>query len=432
MRVLFVSGELIGADLCLRLKAEGCHVRLFIKDKSRQDCLSGMVEKTDDWHKDLRWVGKNGLIVFDDVGFGREQDELRTRGYNVVGGSYGGDKIEKDREFAQVIFSTYGITALRTYNFDNIKKAIKFIEKNKGAWVIKQNGHLSAFNYVGVMKDGSDAISVLESYKKMFNGSTSLSLQRKVDGVEIGIGRYFNGKDWVGPIEMNIEHKRLFHGGIGPMTGEMGTVMWYDNNEKNKLFQETLAKLKPYLQKVNFKGDIDINCIVDKNRIYPLEATSRFGCPSTQLQAEIHKSPWKDFLMALAKGNKYKLKYKKGYGVVISVSIPPFPYKGVSQKYYSKGVAIFFKKKLTGEEMNRLHFEEVSRQGINGKSRYCIAGSNGYILYVTGFGKTAKNAKKKANKLVEKIIIPKMFYRTDIGDRFVKNDKKLLKKWGWI
>ena len=74
MRVLFVSGELIAVDLCLRLKQEGCKVKLFIEDKSRYDCLDGMVEKTDDWEKELKWVGKNGLIVFDDVGYGEIQD----------------------------------------------------------------------------------------------------------------------------------------------------------------------------------------------------------------------------------------------------------------------------------------------------------------------------------------------------------------------
>ena len=287
-------------------------------------------------------------------------------------------------------------------------------------------------NYVGQCNDGSDAISVLKSYQRLNGNLDTISLQKRVDGVETGVGRYFNGKDWVGPIELNVEHKHLCNGSVGPMTGEMGTVMWYTENEKNKIFQETLAKIKPFLEKIDFRGDIDINCIVDKNHIYPLEATARFGCPAVQLQAEIHKSPWKDFLLAIAKGEKYELRYKKGFGVIVSIVIPPFPYKSVSVDYYDKGVKIFFKEKLTKKESDSLHFEEVCLKKMPNGEDLCVAGSNGYIMYVSGFGKNVKIARREAYKLIKKINIPKMFYRNDIGDRFKKKDMNTLKKWGWI
>jgi phosphoribosylamine--glycine ligase len=258
-------------------------------------------------------------------------------------------------------------------------------------------------------------------------------LQEKIDGVEIGIARYFNGNDWVGPVEFNIEHKSLFPNDIGPKTGEMGTVMWYENDEDVKLFKKTLAKLNPYLRRINFKGDIDINFIINKKGVFPLEFTARFGSPSTQLQTELHLSPWKEFLLAVARGKKYQLKYKKSFGVVVSVSIPPFPYKAIHHdyyEYYSKGAEILFRKKLSKEEMNQIHFEEVSFNPKTGN--YYISGSNGFILYVTGSGKTVEDARKSAYTLIGKLVIPKMFYRTDIGEKFIREDQKKLKEWGWI
>ncbi len=425
MKVLFVSGELIGADLCSRLKQEECDVRLYIEDESRRDCLDGMVEKTADWKKELNWVGKDGLIVFDDVGYGRMQDELRKEGYLVVGGSNDGDKLEKNRGYAQKVFASCGINSLETIDFCGIPSAIKHIRRNKGAWVIKQNGHSSAFTYVGQCEDGSDVIGVLESYRRhvMNKDISVISLQKKVEGLEIGVARYFNGQDWTGPIEINIEHKHLFNNGIGPMTGEMGTLMWFDDNEDNKLFKQTLSKLKPYLQESGFKGNIDINCIVNRNRIYPIEATARFGCPSTQLHAGMFLSPWKDLLLALARGDKHEVQYRKDYGIVVSVSIPPFPYKSISSEYYLKEVDILFKERLTEGELNRLHFEEVSLKRSNGKNNYCIAGSNGFILYVTGSGQTVQEAREAAYSLIDKIVIPKMFYRNDIGMGFIERER---------
>lgn len=430
MRVLFISGEMIAGSLALRLKQEGCEVKLFIEDESRKDCFENMIQKTDDWQKELKWVGKNGLIVFDDVGYGKIQDKLRQEGFLVVGGSEGGDRLEKDRAFGQKILAKYDIKSLKTSNFETIKEAIGFIKKDKNAWVLKQNNHTSSLTYIGIMADGSDVLEVLESYDNYLTDIRSLSLQQKVYGVEIAAARYFNGHDFVGPIEMNIEHKHLCNNDLGPLTGEMGTLTWY--TEESKLFDKTLAKIKPYLKKVNFRGDIDINCILYQDNIYPLEVTARFGCPSTQLQMEIHKSPWKDFLMAIAKGKNYKLKYKKGFGIVVSIAIPPFPYKSVSKEFYLKGTGIFFDKSITKKDWKRIHFEEVSLEKINGKQKYCIAGSNGFILYVTGFGKSVPEAQKDAYSLIDKIIVPKMMYRTDIGKKFLERDKIFLKNWGWI
>ncbi|MDD4989807.1 MAG: hypothetical protein PHW31_00655 [Candidatus Pacebacteria bacterium] len=433
MKVLFVSGELIAGDLAYRLKQEGCEVKLFIEDESRKDCFDGMVEKTDDWKKELEWVGKDGLIIFDDVGYGKIQDELRRDGYNVFGGCEEGDRLEKDREFGQEILKLHGVCIETSKNFSDINDALQYLVKHKAKWVVKQNSHQSSLAYVGSMKDGSDVASVLKSYNK-YNENDSIrviTLQKKIDGIEVATGRYFNGKDWIGPICINFEHKPLFYKDIGPLTGEMGTLAWYEEDENNRIFKETLAKIKPYLEKINFKGYADINCIATKNRIVPLEATMRFGCPTNHLQSEIQTSFWKDLLLAIAQGENYKLKFKKGYSVVVSIAIPPFPYKAISADYYLKDVDILFKKKLSKKEWDRIHFEEVSLKEEK-KKQYYISGSNGYILYITGFGRTPEKARKQVYSLVNKIVIPKMFYRTDIGAKFLETDKKLLKKWGWL
>ena len=432
MRVLFISGELIAGDLAYRLKLEGCDVKLYIEDKSRKDCFENMVVKTNDWRKELDWVGKDGLIVFDDVGYGETQDLLRRDGYNVFGGCELGDKIERDRVFGQMILKKCGMRAIETVDFNDIKSAIEYLKKHREAWVVKQNAHISALSHVGIMQDGSDVLSLLETYDKQLPEGVAISLQKKVKGIEIGVGRYFNGNDWVGPIELNVEYKHLFDGNVGPMTGEMGTVMWYDADEKNKIFQNTLAKMKPYLKEINFRGDIDINCIINKNQISPLEFTARLGCPSTQLQMEFHVSPWKNLLLAIAQGKNYNLKYRKGFGVILSVAIPPFPYKSISNEYYLKNTKIFFNNKFTERDWKHIHFEEVAKCQGGGNGQYCVAGSNGYIIYVSGFGGSIDEARKRAYQLVDKIVLPKMFYRSDIGEQPMHKNYELLKQWGWL
>lgn len=430
MRVLFVSGEMIAGDLAYRLKLEGCDVKLFIEDKSRQDCFENMVEKTDNWKKELDWVGKDGLIVFDDVGYGKEQEDLRKRGYLVVGGSEIGDKLEKDREYGKKMLNDCGIKAPFSKNFDSLDEAINFVKKNnKKRWVVKQNNHTSMLNYVGALDDGSDVINLLASYKNI-KELKSINLQEKVNGIEIGTARYFNGNDWVGPIEINIEHKCLCNDDIGPKTAEMGTIIWYEKNECFRLYKENLEKLKPLLKEIGFKGDVDIDFIVNDKHAHPIELTMRFGSPAVHLQDELHLSKWKDFLLAIARGEKFELKYKKGIGIVVCLCLPPFPYKVNDYNCSSCGVEISFNNKLTADELRRIHFEEVS---FNKKSkRYYVSGHNGFILYITGTGKNIIEARKSVYSLIDKIVIPKMFYRTDVGVKFMNGDFELLKKWGWI
>lgn len=435
MNILFISNDCSGADIALRLKREGCNVKLYIHRKESRKDLAGMIEKVTNWKKELKWVGNDGLIVFDDVGFGKYQDDLRRRGFSVVGGSYFGDRLELDRQYGQKIFSAVGINILPTINFTTCDAAINFLKKNPGPWVIKQNGHAEkSFNYVGKLKDNRDAVSVLNGYKKTHNfKNVDIDIQEKVVGPEVAIARYFNGYDWVGPIFLSIEHKDFFPENLGPKTYEMGTLMWCSNDENNRLFQETLAKMTGYLRKINYRGQFDINSILTKDNVYPLEATSRFGYPEFEVETEVFASPWHKFLKAVGDGKKIKVKYRKGYAIITLIACPPFPFKTHNKKFFIENTEIIFRNEPTEDDLNHIHFNEVRLEKTSsGEKKYFICENNGYVLHVSGLAKTVLEAREKVTKVIHNIIIPKMYYRTDIGLKFVQEDQRKLKEWEWI
>ncbi len=431
MRILFISYDLIAPHLAYLMKKDGHEVKLFIEEKDRKINFEFMLDKVNDWKKELDWVGKDGLIIFDNVGYGKAQDALRKKGYKVFGSSALGDKMESHREYCQDLFKECGMKISTLKDFDNMDDAVMYIKNDPKAWVIKQNGSAPKnMNYVGVFPDGRDTISVLKNYlQNKYINRERVTLQEKVEGVEIGVGRYFNGTDWVGPIEINLEHKKFLPGDIGPTTSEMGTLAWYDDNENNKLYQETLAKMKPHLQKVGFKGDMEINCIVNETGAYPLEATSRLGSPIIHLHTEIHSSPWADFLKAIATGQSYDLKWKKGYGIVLLLAVPPFPYSKKSKDNIFFGLNIYLDK-LNEEELKHVHFEGIAKR--HDSDQYYISDTRGYVLYVTGMGKTPEEARKNVYDIAEKIVIPKAMYRNDIAQRFIDKDRAKLEKWGYL
>lgn len=433
MNVLFISTDGMAINLCRILKKEGHNVKLYIEKDWSKDNFDNIVEKTKNWKNDLKWVGKEGLIIFDDIGWGKEQDKLRKEGYNVFGGSEIADKIEMDREFGQKIFKKYGLNTVPLKDFDDMEDSIHFIQKNPNKWVVKFNNHESKFlTYIGSRADGKDVISLLKNYlSNKYINKEGVTLQERVEGVEIGVGRYFNGHDWIGPIELNVEHTKMFPGDLGPITSEMGTVAWYDNDENNKLFVEVLDKVKPFLQEIKFKGDFEIDCIVNEKGAFVLEATARLGTPIIHIHSELHLSPWGEFLMAIANGKKYDLKYKRGFAVVNLLATPPFPYINPNTKNHLYGVNIYFDESITEEDKKHIYLEGVSERTNGEKGQLYVTDTEGYIMYTAHVDDTIEEARKKSLDIAKKIILPKVFYRNDIGKKLEKDMEKL-KKWGYV
>lgn len=388
--------------------------------------------------------------MVDDVGFGELQDRLRVDGYTVVGGSAGGDLLENDRPFCQKVLAKHGVRTVPIHYFNRRDDAISFVRHNPGRWVLKQNGRGDkTFCYVGRLDDGSDLLDLLEYYgRKDHHDECHFILQQQIEGVEFAVGRYFNGRDWLGPMNLNVEHKKLFTSDLGPKTDEMGTLMWYEPDENNRLFREVLAPLAPYLRKINFRGAFDINCIVNEHGAFPLEATSRFGIPTVQLQTEFHRSPWAEFLSAVARGEDYDLEWQEGYGIVVLIALPPFPfYQCVDRKRpLPPGLQIHFREEPDDEELRHYHPEEVtvehgsapltnrSLSGVEGKQPEVLrtCSDTGYVMHVSSLGTTAEEAREQVYRRIGNIVIPKMFYRTDIGVRFLERERTLLKKWGYL
>lgn len=432
MKVLFISSIGLATDLAKQIKNSGHEVKLFVKDIRLKNIFDGIIEKTNNWENELDWVGKSGLIIFDDNGFGSEQEKLRGLGYSVFGGNSIADQIEYNREFTKELFEEYQIISNPLKSFSNLQEAIDYIKNKPRKYTIKREGANSKFiTFVGENPTGEDVIEILKNYyNDPILKKQPFSIQEKVDGIEIGVARYFNGQDWIGPIEMNVEHPYLFAGDIGPLTDEMGTVAWYTEKE-TKLYKETLKKLEPFLRKINYKGDMGINTIINKNGCYALETTPRLGSPITHLQTTIQQSDWALFLKAIADGEDFKMKYKKGYGVVISLSVPPFPFQKHFQTDVCNGLTIDTSE-LTQEDWKNVHLDEVIFDK-NSQTYKVSSQTDGFIMYVTGFDKwSVKKAKEKALAVAKKIHLPKMFYRIDIGDKFAKQNRKTLKKWGWI
>jgi len=263
---------------------------------------------------------------------------------------------------------------------------------------------------------------VLENYKKAWAKKIPVfQLQKRISGVEIAVGAFFDGKRFIYPINVNFEHKKLFPGELGPSTGEMGTAMFWSN--PNRLFNTILKPFESKLAQENYAGYIDVNCIVNGCGIYPLEWTTRFGYPTISIQQEGIVTPVGDFLYELASGLNPKLKVKSGFQIGVQIVVPPFPFNDKETfEVKSKDSIIHFKNGTNG-----VHIADIKL--LNGE--WVVAGKQGIVLIVCGTGQTMKQAQSAAYKRIGNINIPHMYYRDDIGNRWYEDSDKL-HAWGYL
>ncbi len=428
LKFLFVSWEGLSTDLAWNVKKEGHEVKFWVKTEEDRDVGDGFLEKVEQWEEHKDWAD---IIVFDDSGFGKIADSLRKSGKRVIGGSEYTDKLEEDREFGQEEMKRMGVSALLPHwDFTDYDAAIQFIRERPGRYVFKPSeaagGIISAEQkgilFIGQDDMGGDLIEVLNHNKKTWSKKIKkFQLQKFVQGVEIAVGAFFNGHDFILPVNVNFEHKRLFPGDIGPLTSEMGTLMYW--SEPNKIFASTLEKMKPALAESGYIGYIDINCMANNNGVYPLEFTARFGYPTIFIHLEGILNPTGEWLARLAGGESFALRTKKGFQVGVVIAIPPFPYKDKKAFEVYKDSSIVFKKPNT----EGVHLGDVKLVD----SDWGLAGESGYALVVTGSGTTVAEARKMAYRRVDNIILQNKYYRTDIGLRW-HTDSDRLHSWGYL
>ncbi|MFC7248347.1 phosphoribosylamine--glycine ligase [Halomicroarcula sp. GCM10025324] len=430
-RFLFCSldAALIG-DVARQVHEEGHDVRYYVEAKSDREIADGFVPKTDDWRADVDWadvVVLDDIWVGDDVGTGKIAQELRAEGVAVVGGTPNTDRTESDRGYAMEVLQDHGIATLDHREFTDFQAGIEHVEQNPAPYVIKPLGEVQNVKrllYVGREDDGSDVVDVLRAYEKAWgHRMKGFQLQRRVEGVEIAICGFFDGSEFVEPVNFNFEHKKLFPGNIGPSTGEMGTSMFWSS--RNELFDRTLGKLEGWLADEGYVGSIDLNCIVNGSGIYPLEFTPRFGYPTITLQTEAFESPVGDFFDDLAHGRDPDLQVHRGYQVGVRVVLPPFPFD--DPKTYdesSRNAAVVFET----ESRAGIHIEDAKKVD----QQWRAAGESGMPLVVTGKGETMQAAREQAYGRIDDIVIPNLYYRDDIGERWTDGDGDRLLVWGYL
>ena len=422
MRFLGIGDFCDLASLYLRLQEEGHEVKVHIANALCRQTLLGLVPHVDDWRTEIPWIrqaGPNGIVLFENAAEqrGALQDTMRRDGLHVIGGSAYGDRLENDRAYAQEVLRGLGLPICPVVEFSAPAAALAFLDRGPGRYVVKFNGPLESF--VGTLPDGRDVRAFVSGLRE---DTPSFILMRHVEGVEMGVGAYFNGERFLSPSCLDWEHKRFFPGDLGEMTAEMGTIVTYENTAR--FHERTLAAMAPLLQAGGYCGYINLNTIVNEQGIWPLEFTCRFGYPGYAILDPLQETPWGELFHAMVTRSGEALRTRPGFAAGIVMTTPPFPY---SRSVVAEpiGMPIVFDG-IDDDEHRHLHYGEVGLED----GQLVTSGGYGWTMVVTGVGDTVRAARDRANRLAERVIIPNARYRRDIGERLMAGDLDRLKRLG--
>ena len=420
MRVLGITETCDLGSLYLRLLADGHEVKVTISEPLAQGTMAGLVPRAGNWECELDWIraDPHGVILFEAVGFGELQDRLRREGYRVIGGSALGDRLENDRSYAFDLLANQDLKIARVCQFVCVADAVADLEQRPRRCVFKLCAS-AADTFVGTLPDGSDIAALLQMQPPP--DGTPFILMDHVDGIETGVGAYFNGQHFLRPACLDWEHKRFFAGNMGELTGEMGTVATF--NGSDRLLKSALLPLEPLLKEAGHVGWVNLNTVINEEGVWPLEFTCRFGYPGFAVLEPLQAMTWAAMFDLLLDSFSVSFAAHDGFSTCIVLTTPPMP---LSRKEVNAPVGLPVT--LGDVDLKHVHLGEVGAIG----SGLVTAGLYGWTAVVTGTGDTVVEAKTAAYANAAKVHAPNIRYRLDIGDALINGELEKLSKWGWL
>ena len=337
---------------------------------------------------------------------------------NAVGiPCFGPDKkaaiIEGSKAFSKDLMKKYSIPTAAYEIFDDMDKAIAYLQDKDMPIVIKADGLALGKGVIiaETLAEAEEAVRSMMADKVFGASGDHVVIEEFLTGPEVSVLAFTDGKTLV-PMVSSMDHKRAHDNDEGLNTGGMGTVAPnpYYTADVAKVCMETI--FLPTMNAMNAEGRTFKGCLYFGLMLTPkgpkvIEYNCRFGDPETQVvlpllesdllavmqavtsetlaDVEVKFASDKSACCVIMASAGYPQSYEKGYEITIPAA--------VADSVYVAGAAL-----------------------KEGK----LVNSGGRVLGVTAVADTLQNAITAAYGKVDVIHFDNAFYRRDIGQRALK------------
>ncbi len=336
-------------------------------------------------------------------------DELEKIGVPCFGPKANAAIIEGSKVFAKNLMKKYGIPTASYETFDDMDKALAYLETAPIPTVIKADG-LALGKGVIIAQTRDEARSAVVSMMKdkRFGASgDNIVIEEFLTGPEVSVLSFTDGNTVV-PMISSMDHKRAGDNDTGLNTGGMGTIApnpYYTKQVADdcmkKIFLPTIEAMKK--EGRPFKGCLYFGLMITNDGPKVIEYNCRFGDPEAQVVLPLLKSDLLTVMRSVTNGtlDSTPVEFDDGYAACVVMASKGYPAS------YEKGYEIT----IPIEVLPNVFVAGAKLQ--DGR----LVTSGGRVLGVTAVADTLKGAIDASYGMTKKIHFDNAFYRNDIGAR---------------
>jgi len=340
-------------------------------------------------------------------------NDFEREGLKIFGPRKEAALIEGSKNFAKELMIKYRIPTAEYQTFTNVDEAKSYVEQKGAPIVIKADG-LAAGKGVTVAETldvALDSVTDMLENAKFGDASSSVVIEEFLAGEEFSLMAFVKGEN-VYPMVIAQDHKRAYDNDEGPNTGGMGAYSPVPQISDEVVNTAVETILKPAAKALvsegrSFTGILYAGLILTNDGPKVIEFNARFGDPETQVVLPRLKSDLVSSLLSILNEEPVELEWSEEavLGVVLA----------------SKGYPNDYEKGLPIGQLSEKHEKAVIFHAGTKKVDDQFVNNGGRVLVVSGYGETISDAQEQAYALVEKISVPALFYRKDIGNKAIKH-----------
>ena len=339
-------------------------------------------------------------------------DALEAEGIPCFGPKKNAAIIEGSKVFSKNLMKKYGIPTAAYEVFDDVNKALKYVETCPIPTVVKADGLALGKGVVIAMTrvEAREAVISAMSDHRFGASGDHIVIEEFLEGPEVSVLAFTDGKT-LKPMVSSMDHKRALDNDEGLNTGGMGTIA------PNPYYTKEIAKVcmekifLPTIEAMNkegrtFKGCLYFGLMLTKDGPKVIEYNCRFGDPETQVVLPLLESDLLTIMMATTNGtlDKTEVKWSDKSACCVIMASKGYP------AHYEKGFEITCEESVK----NDIYFAGAKLDGDK------LLTNGGRVLGVTSIGECLENVIKVSYEKVSKIHFDNSFYRHDIGARALK------------
>ena len=343
-------------------------------------------------------------------------DALEAKGIPCFGPRANAAIIEGSKVFSKDLMKKYGIPTAAYEVFDDMDKALAYLETAPIPTVIKADGLALGKGVIISMtrEEAKDAVRSMMLDKVFGKSGDHIVIEEFLTGPEVSVLSFTDGKTVI-PMVSSMDHKRAGDNDTGLNTGGMGTVA------PNPYYTAELAEecmktiFLPTIQAMNAEGRTFKGCLYFGLMLTPagakvVEYNCRFGDPETQVVLPLLETDLVTVMQATTNGTlaQTEVKFSNKHACCVIQASNGYP------QSYEKGFEI------TMTQEAAAHTYVAGAAIKDGK----LATSGGRVTGTTAVADTLRDAIREAYRLSDGVQFKNAYRRSDIGQRALKAEEE--------